>query len=295
MIPQACKQSNRNICIFRTHKLQRALLWGTVISFTWRYLSNSSKFSQLDTFRKAQHSSNIRSSSQHISSPTATWLTFLHTAIVPSSPNIWLWWAKWILTSPFRGFRPTESSEDCDTCVLEMCSGQPIKSCAYLVGAIKAQNVSCRRRMRRAMKNLAPLISSVLQKHVCEKDPKHNACFPEAQPCYSRILRLLLLQQKWCTVSFCTWAPVWGSRHGPRTVERPCESTHVAHKNLLVAWKDVAVRALAVSLPSKQLSMWRQLRLHTEMSGMQPRSKDRGAWPNTPGTPSVPSAACCSC
>lgn len=82
-VPQACKQTNCNICIFRTHQLSSALLWVTVISFTWRYLSYSSKFSQLDTFHKAQHSSNIRPSSPHISSPAATWLTFLHTAIVP--------------------------------------------------------------------------------------------------------------------------------------------------------------------------------------------------------------------
>lgn len=87
-----------------------------------------------------------------------------------------------------------------------------------------------------------------------------------------------------------------GRSHGPGTGVRRCESTHVAHKkNLPVAWRDVVVRALAAPPPSKQLSMWRQLQLHTEMSGMQPRSKGRGARPNTPGTPSVPSAACAQC
>lgn len=98
----------------------------------------------------------------------------------------------------------------------------------------------------------------------------------EAQRCHSRILRLLLLRQKRWTVSFRTQVAVTVLGQGYDDANLRMSRI----KNLLVAWRDVVVRALAAPPPSKQLSMWRQLQLHTEMSGMQPRSKGRGARPN---------------
>lgn len=103
MIPQAHKN---NICIFGTHKLQSALSWSTVISFTWKYLSYLSKFSQLDTSCKDQLSSNIRSSPQHLPSPHCHLTNFPTICYCSSSPNIWFWWITGILMSPFYGFHP---------------------------------------------------------------------------------------------------------------------------------------------------------------------------------------------